>query len=300
MIAAATNYAVKVVLPKLPVKNNPIFKTFFVLGVAAFDAIIFYDPPVPDARLVRTLFHLPNIADISQQVLTSGVFGGSTLASDASPFASINGSIAATWGSLAINEMAASSLTASVGIVMNSNGQTIGSGMAAMLSTLVTPLSFSGSSTYILFGSGSFSFYGPAESALGVSADWDNYTATVSGDVSITVTTDALTLNGVLLPYGTYFITTSAATLSGSGAMSSPTFSGKATVTTTNGTVALGPGSGTITVGGPPLDPADGVTLTGYTGTVAVSDQRRRHRHRLARRQRGERSDRLGRPASHH
>ena len=53
--------------------------------------------------------------------------------------------------------------------------------------------------------------------------------------------------------------------------MSSPTFSGKATVTMTGGTVDLGPGSGSVTLGGPPLDPTNGVTFTGYTGTVVVS-----------------------------
>ena len=40
---------------------------------------------------------------------------------------------------------------------------------------------------------GSLSFYGPAESSLGVAGDWDNYSATVTGNVSITITTDGLT-----------------------------------------------------------------------------------------------------------
>ena len=38
-------------------------------------------------------------------------------------------------------------------------------------------------------GQGSLSFYGPAESSLGVSGNWDNYSATVTGNVSITLTT---------------------------------------------------------------------------------------------------------------
>ena len=52
---------------------------------------------------------------------------------------------------------------------------------------------------------------------IGVCGDWASYTATVTGDVSITLTTAGLTLDGTALPAGTYTITTSSATLAGSG-----------------------------------------------------------------------------------
>ena len=67
-------------------------------------------------------------------------------------------------------------------------------------------------------GQGSLSFYGPAETSLGVSGDWTSYSATATGSVTITLTTDGLSLNGQTLPAGTYTITTSSATLTGSGA----------------------------------------------------------------------------------
>ena len=140
--------------------------------------------------------------------------------------------------------------------------------------TGLVALSVSGARTSInVSGTGSLSFYGPAESSLGVSGDWQNYTATVTGNVSITLTVPAgaLTLNGTALPAGTYTITTSSATLSGSGTMSSPNFAGSASITSTNGTINLGPGSGTLSVGGKPLDPDDETTLDGYTGTINVS-----------------------------
>ena len=81
----------------------------------------------------------------------------------------------------------------------------------------------------------------------------------------------ALTLNGQALPAGTYTITTSSATLSGSGTTSSPNFAGSVSITATDGTINLGPGTGTLSVGGKPLDPDDETTLDGYSGTITVS-----------------------------
>ena len=81
----------------------------------------------------------------------------------------------------------------------------------------------------------------------------------------------ALTLNGQTLPAGTYTITTNSATLTGSGATSSPNFAGSASITATSGTINLGPGTGTLSVGGKPLDPTDETTLDGYNGTISVS-----------------------------
>ena len=81
--------------------------------------------------------------------------------------------------------------------------------------------------------------------------------------MSITLTTDGLTLNGTALPAGTYTITTSSATLAGSGPSTSPNFSGSASITASGGTINLGPGSGRLTVGGNPLDLTNGATLDG-------------------------------------
>ena len=78
-------------------------------------------------------------------------------------------------------------------------------------------------------------------------------------------------LNGAALPAGTYTITMNSATLSGSGNTSSPNFAGSVSITSTNGTINLGPGSVPLSVGGKPLDPDDETTLDGYTGTINVS-----------------------------
>jgi hypothetical protein len=123
----------------------------------------------------------------------------------------------------------------------------------------------------VVAGQGDLSIYGPANSRLGIGADWSNYTATVTGTVSIALTTNALTLNGQTLPAGTYTITTGSATLTGSGATSSANFAGSVTINASSGTINLGPGTGTVSVGGRPLDSAHEATLDGYSGTISVS-----------------------------
>ena len=43
------------------------------------------------------------------------------------------------------------------------------------------PARISGQVNYQVNGNGTLSFYGPAGSSLGVSGDWQNYSATVTG-----------------------------------------------------------------------------------------------------------------------
>ena len=128
-----------------------------------------------------------------------------------------------------------------------------------------------GTDQFSVDGTGSLSAYGPAETGLGVSGDWDYYSATVTGTVALTLTTGGLTLNGATLPAGTYTITTNSAALSGSGQTTSPDFSGSVSITATGDAIDLGPGSGTFSAGGASLNPTNGVTLDGYTGTIAVA-----------------------------
>jgi hypothetical protein len=184
---------------------------------------------------------------------------------------SVSNQIGATWSSSATSAFQATTFNASGATVLDSTGQTVGIGTVALAALNSVPLALSGTDDYSVNGAGSLSFYGPAESSLGVSGNWNNYSATVTGNVSITVTSGGLTLNGQTLAPGTYTITTPSATLSGSGRSTSPNFSGTVSITSTNDTIDLGAGTGNITVGGKPLDVSNGATLTGYTGTITVA-----------------------------
>lgn len=233
------------------------------------------DPPIPtlwsNLRIPYPAISLAvsNTQANVQASLYPGKLGGSPQASDVA----VSGQLSAGWASRTTSGFLASSLGADAATVVNARGATLGSGTVALSSQSAAALSMAGNTDYSIDGSGSLSFYAPAESTLGVSGDWQNYTATVTGNVSITLTVPAgaLTLNNQPLPAGTYTITTSSATLSGSGTTSSPTFSGSASITATNGTINLGPGTGALSVGGKPLDPANETTLDGYSGTINVS-----------------------------
>jgi len=186
---------------------------------------------------------------------------------------SMSQQIEASWSAMSETAFQTGSLIATRATVDLGDTQAIGTGTITLTVAHVVQVTVSGNVAYTTMGTGTLSFYGPAESSLGVSGDWQNYTATVTGDVSIklTVPDGALTLNGQSLPAGTYTITTNSATLSGSGTMSSPTFSGSVAITATNGAINLGPGTGTLAVGAKPLDPKNETTLDGYNGTINVA-----------------------------
>jgi uncharacterized membrane protein len=234
-----------------------------------FEDLVRSDPPADGA-----LYSIQNVSKGNQtteslQVIaqSAGQIAGAAQAS--SLLAS--GSLTASWSSATTSSFLASSLGATVATVVNSQGTTFGAGTAVLSTQSLAAVSISGNTNYNVNGQGSLSFYGPAESSLGVSGDWTSYTATATGNLSITLTTDALNLNGTALPAGTYTITATLATLSGSGLTTSPNFSGSVSINATSGTVQLGPGTGGITSGGTSRDPARETTLDGYTGTINVA-----------------------------
>jgi uncharacterized membrane protein len=184
-----------------------------------------------------------------------------------------SGNIKASWITSARTRFSVQRLSTDGASVMAADGNGVGSGAVALGAMGVTDAAISASGTYSVAGTGSLSFYGPGETSLGVSGNWDNYSATATGNVSITLTAPAgaLALNGQGLPAGTYTITTNSAMLSGSGNTTSPNFAGLASITATNGTINLGPGSGNVTVGGKALDVSSGATLDGYTGSITVA-----------------------------
>jgi len=202
---------------------------------------------------------------------TSSLTTGSVQGTAQTASFSVLNQIAATWSSTVASELQATSLIAQGATIVSSTGHTVGTGAVTLTTVNLVPVAVSGIDSYSANGIGSLSFYGPAESSLGVCGDWESYSATVAGKVSITLTTDGLTLNGQALPAGTYTITTNSATLSGSGQTTSPNFSGSVSITATNGTINLGPSNEDLAVGGNSLGLTNGATLTDYTGSIIVA-----------------------------
>ncbi len=230
------------------------------------------DPAVP-IQLLDNAIPLPYPSNLSHNdaSFAATIPDNSTSASVSSLNVVATGQAAANWSTSTISTFQISSLSIPLATITDSNGDKIGTGIVILSTPAPVQTEVSGNNNYSLNGSGSLSFYGPADTTLGVSGDWDSYSATVDGTVSITLSTDGLTLNGQTLPAGTYTITTSAATLGGSGLTTSPNFSGSVSINATDSTINLGPGSGSITVGASPVDPTSGITLDGYTGSITVA-----------------------------
>ena len=259
----------------------PSFTFGFLAGLYAVDiANIIYpsepskpgDPPLFPTSVDITPFATDStgvsLANQNANVNPNGALNGSLLV----PRFVVSNNVSASWESDSDVFFGIQGLAVATGQVVNASGANMGEGSLTLQSSGGS-VAVSGEDSYSVDGVGSLSFYGPSERNLGVSGDWQNYTATVTGNVSITLTVPAgaLTLNGQALPAGTYTITTNSAALSGSGTMSAPNFAGTASITATNGTINLGPGSGSLSVGGMPLDPTDETTLDGYSGTISVS-----------------------------
>ena len=165
------------------------------------------------------------------------------------------------------------SLTAAGATVRDASGATVGVGTVVLTAPDAgpAPLAISGNVQYTVSGEGSLSFYGSAASGLGVSGDWASYSATVSGGVTFGVSTGILTFNGSPLPAGSYSITAPSAQYSGSGRSSSPSFSGAVTIAASDASLELGKGTGAFNISGSIADLVNGLSLSGYTGSITVT-----------------------------
>jgi uncharacterized repeat protein (TIGR01451 family) len=234
-------------------------------------AIKLKDPPLIGFTLAPPVPTSVDQANATATGIESTIASGVTTAQENVDEFQANGQLQATWTTSTMTGIEFRSLNADESTVVGSNGQAIGSGAAALLAPQTISGSVVGNLQIAAKGNGSFSFYGSAERALGVSADWTNYSATLTGAASITVTTDALVLNGVMLPAGTYTITSGSMSVSGSGTTASPNFTGSASVDVADGIIDIGPGTGSLIVGGSAVGTGQEVTLNGYIGTVHVS-----------------------------
>jgi uncharacterized repeat protein (TIGR01451 family) len=263
-------------------EHNPWLLLLTVTGfTSAYDAELDYlyahqkfspgDPPAP-SLLVNSvgLLDIPQNSDQNPTSVSAGITAGAATGTGTVSTLSVNGSVQASWATEATASLQASSLNAGTATVVSGTGAVIGSGNVTLSSSNSTALDVSGSDNYSVTGVGGLSFYGPAGSALGVSGNWNNYTATLSGNISIKVTTGDLTLNGQSLPAGSYTITTEQATVGGSGTTTEPSFAGSATITGASATVEVGPGTGGVSIGGNALSATSETTLSGYSGTITV------------------------------
>ncbi len=243
---------------------------------ATFVLTAFFIGLDPDASTQELNLHVPpfepeGAATISKPE-TAAIGAGAISGVGTVENLALTGSLAASWSTSGTSSsFQARSLSAPGAAIKDAEGRPIGSGLASLSIATAIPIAISGDAQYRIDGQGRLSFYGAAENGLGVGGDWVSYSATATGLVGLSLTTDSLRLNGVLLAAGTYTITAASAALIGDGATASPNFSGAATIDASGTTLVLGPGLGGIAVGGNLLDPRNGSTFAGYSGRVVVS-----------------------------
>src|SRR5262249_42762841 len=100
--------------------------------------------------------------------------------------ADTQGEIHAVWNANTTVTLQAATPFAATAVVADSTAPTRATGTVSLANALA--MTISGDDHFQVGGSGRLSFYGPAESNLGVSGAWEDYVATVTGNVSITLT----------------------------------------------------------------------------------------------------------------
>jgi uncharacterized membrane protein len=247
-----------------------VFEPTFTKALDGIAQLIQTDPPLSDflvAPASGTLSSSSAAGTVAVESSSAGALVGSVVLSGAQ----LSGALSLSWQSNSTVTIEAATLTAPSATVENASGQVIGTGVVGLNAGTPVPGTIAGNDKYQVNGNGTLALYAPAESALGMSASWISYSASVTGSVTIVLTTTALTLDGAGLPAGSYTIIAPSATLSGGGLTTSASFSTVVSGAMTNGTINLGPGSGSVTNGGSALDVTSGATMTGYTGSIAVT-----------------------------
>jgi len=230
------------------------------------------DPAVSDMLINPNAFSaFPTNIAAGSDAVTASVSAGQVTGSTDTPHVAFAGQLDSNWTTATASGFSITSLSAATATVETADGTPVGAGSVSAVLASPIPARVSGSVNLDVTGSGRLSLYAPATNGLGVSAQWENYTAILSGTAAIELTSGSLTLDGVTLPLDTYRVSTTAATLAGSGATTSPNFIGNVSVDIDAGTVEGGPGDQDLSVGGTAFDTSHGFALSGFSGTATVT-----------------------------
>jgi uncharacterized membrane protein len=196
---------------------------------------------------------------------------GNVIGAQASAFHRISGTIHFVWTGAGNTGFPLTKLMMNGATIVDENGVTVASGTATLSTSPAVEADVFSAGTISLDGSGALSFYTPDTSPLGMSADWNSFTAALSGGVMLSLETDSLQANGSTLPAGRYRLTAAAASISGSGAGSSANFLGSVAIAATQAAIETGQGSGALTVNGAAVPTANGYALTDFNGNAQLS-----------------------------
>jgi uncharacterized membrane protein len=229
------------------------------------------DPPVVpflvglDRKLIK-----PQNREMSATTTSATRTSGSVTANLSAKNLEVSGNVSATWTNAAESNWAVQTLNADNATVRNANGAIVGVGVVGLTSTTAVGVSLDAQATVDVNGQGVLSFY-PESGDLGASGAWDDYSATLTGPLRLRVNSDSITLNGALLPAGSYTISGAAATLSGSDLRTAPNFANAVSIEANEAVVQVGQSTGTATLAGAPFAASNGFTFTGFEGVLNLS-----------------------------
>ncbi|MBN1888180.1 MAG: hypothetical protein JW850_09325, partial [Thermoflexales bacterium] len=179
---------------------------------------------------------------------------------------------------LAHNTFALAALAAPSGRLYDSTGTPVDIGSIQVTPRLSTAVALAqGSPLHItLSGTGIASFYAPALSGLGAGTNWLTYTAQLTSTQPYTLELRdvVVTVNGTDTYTGNFtLVTTGTTTLTGAGHTAAPNFAPSLSGQTQDAHITIGPATGTLLIGGEPLDASNGLALAGYTGPLTITEE---------------------------
>ncbi len=233
------------------------------------------DPPVPSMLLAVTSPPLLTSGAIAQ-VSTNATHGDAPLsASLAASHAILYGGIKAVWTTDAWTSAQFTTLSIPRAQLYDEQDTLIATGLIQARSAngrSAVALALGDTLTYTIVGTGTTSFYAPALSGLGVGGNWLTYTAQISSETlygvglqGAIVSVDGQEYTGTLV-----LVTTDTLALQGQGHTLTPNFSDRATVQVSDSAVHIG--SASLLAGSLPYGVADGFALSGYTGTLTITE----------------------------
>ncbi len=120
--------------------------------------------------------------------MTASLTSGSVQAALSVTNLSSRGRFSGSWSSRSISGFQVTGLSSGSATVVDAADSVVGIGSASLSSGTPVAVAVSGDVAYAVNGQRELSFYAPGSSGLGASGNWDNYSATVSDNVSITLT----------------------------------------------------------------------------------------------------------------
>ncbi|MBP6471172.1 MAG: VCBS repeat-containing protein [Chloroflexi bacterium] len=233
------------------------------------------DPP-----LQETLFVLPQDAPITQAETAvtlsqpASLTGLTVAANLTTSEIGVVGSASHNWTAVAQNSFTFDTLSVSSASLYQ-NGTLVGSGAVTAVPATPTALASAQTGGVSVSGTadGRLVLHASAPSGLGGGSQFDAFAFTVdaAGNYTLALTNAAATLNGVAYTGDLEIVTSAPAQLSGAGATAVPNFANSAAFTPAGGGFTIGAASGSLTVGGTAVSPANGFALGNVSSSGAVA-----------------------------